>query len=92
MSAAQKLEMCELGNKLYKEYKWNHELLTNDNQVLWAHVGGLKVNIETRNEAWFFEEYLKFIGKQIEEAAAIEYEDFGEFIMESMNNNEATMV
>ena len=35
--------------------------------------------------------YQKFIGKQLEEAAAIDYQDFGEFIMESLNNNESTM-
>ncbi len=91
MSAGQKVEMFDLGNKLYNEYKKNQKVLTSDNAVLWAYVRGLWATSETWSEAKYFEEYLKFIGKQLEEARAIEYHDFGEFIMESMNNNESKM-
>lgn len=52
---------------------------------------GLWATKETWNEAKYFDEYLKFIGKQLEDAAAIDYQDFGEFIMESLNNNDSTM-
>jgi hypothetical protein len=38
MSAGQKVEMFELSNKLYTEHKKNHELLTKDNNDLWAYV------------------------------------------------------
>jgi hypothetical protein len=91
MSAGQKVEMFELGNKLYKEYKKNQKMLTADNAVLWSYVRGLWATKETWGEAKYFDDYLKFIGKQLEEAVAIEYQDFGEFIMESLNNNESTM-
>jgi hypothetical protein len=91
MSAGQKLEMFELGNKLYREYKKNKKLLTPENAILWAYVRGLWATKETWNEAKYFDEYLKFIGKQLEDAAAIDYQEFGEFILESLNNNDSTM-
>ena len=82
MSAGQKVEMYEIGNRLYKEYKNNQKVLTSNNAVLWAYVRGLWATSESWKEAEYFEGYLKLIGKQLEEAAAIDYHDFGEFIME----------
>jgi hypothetical protein len=51
MSAGQKVEMFELGNKVYTEYKKNQKLLTSDNVVLWAYVRGLWATKETWEEA-----------------------------------------
>ena len=58
MSAALKLEMFELGKKIYTEYKKNKKLLTSDNTVLWAYVRGLWATQETWDEAKYFENYL----------------------------------
>ena len=58
MSPGLKLEMFDLGDKIYKDYKKNKKLLTADNTVLWAHVRGLWATKETWDEAKFFEKYL----------------------------------
>jgi hypothetical protein len=63
MTTGQKLEMFELGNKLYTEYKTNKKLLTCDNEVLWASKRGLWATRETWNEAKYFDDYIKFLGK-----------------------------
>ena len=51
MSSALKVEMFELGNKLFTEYKKNQKLLTAENTVLWAYVRGLWATKETWGEA-----------------------------------------
>ena len=54
MSYGEKMEMYEIVNNLYKEFKKNKKLLTTENEVLWGFVRGLWALKETWDEAKYF--------------------------------------